>query len=226
MRSSTKFAGLREARCALRQAQGDTGLNPKLYDLASGVIRLMMRTVWRARAYGTESVPLSGPLIIACNHVSYLDPPGMGCFCPRRISYMAKKELFAIPVLGPAIAAVGAYPVDRQGSATAAIKRSLEVLRAGGAIGIFPEGTRNRDGVVQPQTGVALLASLAGAPVVPAAIVGSDRATHLAQIKVAFGAPMAPPGRRKATHDDLAKFTSDVMNAIQTLAANLRKDHG
>ncbi len=201
-------------------------MNPKLYDFASGLIRLSMRTVWRARAYGTENVPRTGPLIVACNHVSYLDPPGMGCFCPRRISYMAKKELFAIPVLGPLIAAVGAYPVDRQGSATAAIKRSLDVLRSGGAIGIFPEGTRNLDGVVQPQTGVALLASLAGAPVVPAAIVGSDRAAHLAQIKVAFGVPMALPREGKATHDDLAKFTSDIMNAIGALAANLRKDHG
>ena len=68
----------------------------------------------------------------------------MGCLCPRRISYMAKKELFEVPVLGPAIRALGAYPVDRQGSATAAIRRSLAVLEAGGAIGIFPEGTRNR----------------------------------------------------------------------------------
>ena len=88
----------------------------------------------------------------------------MGCLCPRRLSYMAKKELFEIPVLGPMIRGLGAYSVDRRGSATAAIKRSLEVLQAGGAIGIFPEGTRNRDGSVAPQTGVALLASLGNAP--------------------------------------------------------------
>ncbi len=57
---------------------------------------------------------MSGPLIVACNHLSYLDPPIMGCLCPRRISYMAKKELFEMPVLGPMIRALGAYPVDRQ----------------------------------------------------------------------------------------------------------------
>jgi 1-acyl-sn-glycerol-3-phosphate acyltransferase len=142
----------------------------------------------------------------------------MGCFCPRRISYMAKRELFEIPVLGPLIRAVGAYPVDRQGSAKAAIKRSLEVLRDGGTVGIFPEGTRNRDGSVQPQTGVALLASLAGAPVVPAHIAGSDRAAQFAQIKVAFGPPIALPAGRKATHDDLAKFTAEIMTAISALA--------
>lgn len=193
-------------------------MNPGLYDFAAGTIRVMMRVFWRATATGTENVPRTGPLIVACNHRSYLDPPGMGCFCPRRISYMAKKELFDIPILGPAIAAVGAYPVDRQGSAKAAIKRSLEVLREGGTVGIFPEGTRNLDGSVQPQTGAALLASLAGAPVVPAHIAGSDRATQFAQIKVAFGPPLTLPAGRKATHDDLAKFTAEIMSAISALA--------
>jgi|SRR5579862_1006712 len=197
-------------------------MNPRLYDRASGTIRFFMKLVFRARAYGTENVPMSGPLIVACNHVSYLDPPGMGCFCPRRISYMAKKELFDIPLLGPAIAAVGAYPVDRAGSAKAAIKRSLEVLEAGGTVGIFPEGTRNRTGEVRPQTGVALLASLANAPVVPACIVGSERVMRFPQIKVAFGPPMELPADRKATHDDLAKFTSDIMGAIQALSATLQ----
>ena len=193
-------------------------MNPRLYDFASGTIRVFMRLIWRAKAAGTENVPATGHVIIACNHVSYLDPPGMGCFSPRRISFMAKKELFEIPILGPLIAAVGAYPVDRHGSAKAAIKRSLEVLQAGGTVGIFPEGTRNRDGSIKPQTGVALLASLAGAPVVPAHIAGSDRASKFPQIKVAFGPPLRLPEGRKATHDDLAKFTADIMNAIQSLA--------
>ncbi len=193
-------------------------MNAKLYDAASGTIRFIMRTVFRAKATGTENIPLDGPLIIACNHVSYLDPPGMGCFSPRRVSFMAKKELFDIPVLGPGIAAVGAYPVDRQGSATAAIKRSLEVLKAGGCIGIFPEGTRNLTGEIEPQIGAALLASLSGAPVVPACIVGSDRIRRLPAIKVAFGAPLRLPAGRKATKDDLAKFTGEIMSEIKRLA--------
>ncbi len=185
-------------------------------------MRLLARTVWRARVYGTENVPARGPLIVACNHASYLDPPLMGCLCPRRLSYMAKKELFEIPALGPMIRALGAYPVDRRGSATAAIKRSLQVLDAGGAVGIFPEGTRNRDGTVAPQTGVALLAALAGAPVVPACILGSSRALRFGRVDVAFGAPLALPGGRKATRDDLAKFTAEIMNAIEALAGSIR----
>lgn len=199
-------------------------MNPRLYDAAAATIRVLMRGIWRTQVSGTENVPRSGPLIVACNHVSYLDPPGMGCFCPRRISYMAKAELFAIPVLGPAIRAVGAYPVDRHGSATAAIKRSLAVLREGGTVGIFPEGTRNRDGSVQPQTGAALLAALAGAPVVPACIVGSDRALQLAAMKVAFGPPLQLPVGERAKHEDLAKFTAEIMSAIGELRKRIGGD--
>ncbi len=177
--------------------------------------------VWRLRAYGIERVPLDGPLIVAANHLSYLDPPMLGVALPRQISYMAKKELFDIPILGALIAGVGSYPVDRKGSAKAAIKRSLAVLHGGGAIGIFPEGTRNTDGTREPQQGVALLASLSGAPVVPAALSGTDRAGRLHQIKVAFGEPLRLPTDRKATREDLSNFTVEVMSAIRALKMGL-----
>jgi 1-acyl-sn-glycerol-3-phosphate acyltransferase len=195
-----------------------------LYDFAKGLIWTIGRVAWRLQGYGTENVPMTGPLIVACNHISNLDPPLMGACCPRRISYMAKRELFEVPVLGPLIAAVGAYPVDRQGSAAAAIKRSVEVLRAGGCVGIFPEGGRNVHGDKEPQIGVALLASLTKAPVVPACIVGSARAGSLAQIKVAFGKPLMLPADRKATREDLAKFTDDVMGAIWALRESFDGD--
>jgi 1-acyl-sn-glycerol-3-phosphate acyltransferase len=187
-----------------------------LYGLAKALIRTF-GVFWRLRAYGKKNVPMSGPLIVACNHISNLDPPLLGACCPRRISYMAKKELFEIPVLGPLITAVGAYPVDRRGSARAAIKRSVEILRGGGCVGIFPEGGRNVHGDKEPQTGVALLASLANAPVVPACIIGSAHAGRLGEIKVVFGKPMSLPADRKATREDLAKFTDDVMGAIWAL---------
>ncbi len=192
-----------------------------LYWLARNTIHGVARVLWRVRPVGVENVPRTGPLIVACNHRSYLDPPVMGSFVPRQISYMAKKQLFDIPIFGAAIAAVGAYPVDREGSATAAIKRSVEVLRAGGCVGIFPEGTRNLDGTVEARTGVALLASLAKAPVLPACIVGSNRAKQLGEIKVAFGKPLWLPTERKATRDDLANFTQQVMGAIHALAESI-----
>jgi len=199
-------------------------MNVRGYWIASRTIKAIATTIWRARAVGVENIPMEGPLIIACNHLAYLDPPVMGCFSPRPISYMAKRELFEIPILGAAITAAGAYPVDREGSATAAIKRSVEVLRAGGCIGIFPEGGRNKEGELAPRAGVALLASLGKAPVVPAAIVGSDRAKYLAQIKVAFGKPIALPSDRKATRDDLEKFTDETMSAISALIRDIGGD--
>lgn len=198
-------------------------MNPPLYDFASGMLRIIFRVAFRTRAYGVENIPRDGPLIMACNHLSYLDPPAL-CFSPRRISFMAKKELFEIPVLGPLIRGVGAYPVDRQGSAKSAIKQSLAVLQAGGTVGIFPEGTRNLTGEVQPQTGVALLASLSGAPVQPVCVVGGNRALRLGKMKVAWGKPMSLPRDRKATRDDLAKFTEQIMSAIAALAGSIGGD--
>ena len=188
------------------------------YNFAKFIVHGIGLVLWRVRVYGAQNVPLNGPLIVACNHVSLLDPPILGAFCRRRLSYMAKEELFRIPVLGGVIRALGAFPVDRVGNATGAIKRSVEVLRRGGALVIFPEGGRNVTGTARVRQGVALLAALTNAPVVPAAIVGSDRARRLGQMKVAFGRPMSLDTNRKATRDDLAKFTDVIMNEIRTLA--------
>jgi 1-acyl-sn-glycerol-3-phosphate acyltransferase len=194
------------------------------YAVAKSIVWTLGKVLWRVRTYGAQNVPMSGPLIVACNHVSNLDPPLLGASCPRQISYMAKRELFEMPVIGPLISALGAYSVDRQGSARAAIKRSLEILEKGGCVGIFPEGGRNVHGDKEPRTGAALLASLADAPVVPACITGSGQAGRLAQIKVAFGAPMRLPEGRKATREDLAKFTDDVMAAIWALRESVDGD--
>lgn len=192
-----------------------------LYDAAVLGFWGLFGSVWRMRAHGRENVPKTGPLIVACNHVSNLDPPVLGTACPRRISYMAKQELFAIPVLGPLISAVGAYPVDRKGSATAAVKRSVEVLRSGGVVGIFPEGGRNITGENEVREGVALLASLGKAPVVPACIVGTGQAGRLAQFHVIFGKPLSLPPDRKASREEMANFTAEVMRAIRSLPESI-----
>lgn len=195
-------------------------MKPVLYGSARLTIECILRLVWRASATGRENVPLHGPLIVAANHVSYLDPPLLGAFCPRRISYMAKKELFDIPIFGNALRSVGAYPVSRDGSARAAIKRSLDVLQSGGAIGIFPEGTRNLDGSADVHNGVALLASMADCPVVPAALSGTANARKLARMHVTYGEPMRLPAGRKATREDLHAFSDEVMRAIRALGEN------
>lgn len=187
------------------------------YAISKIFVRFLSRVLWRASAHGVENVPKSGALIIACNHASYLDPPILGSFCPRRIHYMAKRQLFAIPILGIAIRALGAYPVDREGSATSAIKRSVEILRHDEVVGIFPEGARNPAGLASARRGVALLAALAKAPVVPAAITGSARATRFARIEVLFGRPLQLQSA-KPTKEQLEEFTTAIMTEIRALS--------
>lgn len=195
-------------------------MKKSVYVAARGVIRAILRVFWRARATGMENVPLDGALIVAANHRSYIDPPLLGAFCPRPISYMAKQELFEIPVFGNALRLVGAYPVARGASPRVAIKRSLEVLQSGEAIGIFPEGTRNLDGSAHVHDGVALLASMANCQVVPAALRGTANARRFARLSVRYGKPMRLPEGSKPTRDDLRAFSEDVMRAIRELAEN------
>ena len=196
----------------------------KFYGFAKAAVGAALRGVWHMRVHGAERVPLTGPLIVACNHVSYFDPPALGVAMPRPIHYMAKTELFAIPVLGRVITWLGAFPVDRSRGDRAAIKRSVEVLRSGEALGIFPEGTRNPTGEVEPQVGVALLASLAGAPVVPAFVSGTAKANRLARIDVAFGEPMQIGTGQKATREDLAKWTGEIMARVFALGETIGAD--
>jgi len=199
------------------------------YELARRTVAVTMRLVWRIRAVGLENVPLAGPLIVVANHVSNLDPPALGALLPRPLYYMAKEELFAIPVLGTVIRAVNAFPVDRSRSDVAAIKRAVDVLRQGHALAIFPEGGRNVDGSKQPQNGAVLLSRLSGAAILPAYIAGSSAANRLAQITVIYGKPFKLPEReaafggpgKKARRADLSKQTDEVMKRIFTLRETL-----
>ena len=181
----------------------------------------ILRSIWRFRVVGAERVPRTGPLIVACNHVSNLDPPALGVAMPRRVTYMAKLELFRMPVLGPLIAALGAFPVDRSRGDVAAIKTAINVLQDGAALGIFPEGGRNADGSKLPQMGVALLASYSGATVIPAYVSGTSQAHRLARVTVTFGEPFRFEPGQKARRDDLAKWTQELMDRIYALRETL-----
>jgi 1-acyl-sn-glycerol-3-phosphate acyltransferase len=194
------------------------------YDFSRSVVIVVLRTVWRFRTSGLENVPRSGPLIVACNHISYLDPPALGAAMPRPVSYMAKHELFKIPILGPVIARLNAFPVDRTRGDAAAIKRAVAVLREGAALGIFPEGTRNKDGTVKPQSGVALLHYLSGAPILPAYVGGTGDAKRLARISVVFGEPVSYTTGEKASREDMANWTGDIMMKIYALRETLGAD--
>jgi 1-acyl-sn-glycerol-3-phosphate acyltransferase len=204
-------------------------VNLPFYRLSRASVRLCFRALFGFRTIGSERVPRTGPLIVACNHVSNLDPPALGVALPRPVTYMAKKELFAMPVLGPVITGLGAFPVDRSRGDLGAVKVAIAVLTRGACLGIFPEGGRNPDGTKEPQSGVALLASLSGATVLPAYVSGTSQSKFRHRVTVVFGEPLrfersdasAPaPGiekNQKARRDDLAKWTRELMSEIYAL---------
>jgi 1-acyl-sn-glycerol-3-phosphate acyltransferase len=191
-------------------------MSPFFYAFSKSCVTLALR-MWRLRVDGCERVPRDGPLIVVANHVSYFDPPVLGCALPRPLHFMAKKELFDIPVFGALIRSYNAFPVDRGRGDVGAIKRAVNVLGAGNAVLLFPEGTRNRDGSGKAESGAALLASLSGAPILPAYIEGTLHVSRLSQIKVVFGEPFRPGDGKKASREDLAKRTNEIMERIFAL---------
>ena len=192
------------------------------YDAAKVVVTAIVRATFRFRVVGAEHVPRDGGLIVAANHVSNFDPPILGVAVPRPVSYMAKKELFAMPLLGPLISHLNAFPVDRQAGGTAAIRASIRMLKEGRCIGIFPEGGRNVTGTNEEKAGVAFLAAASGAPVVPAAIVGTRKLRPFARVTVAFGEPLRVERNRQSPADDLEKGANDIMQRIRALQGSIR----
>jgi len=129
---------------------------------------------WQVR--GRENVPAFGPLIVAPNHTSYLDPPVAGSALDRQLFFMAKVELFGVPFLGWLIRQYGAFPVRRGVADRAAMRHAERLLRAGHGVLVFPEGTRSPDGRLTPgELGIAMLAMRTGAPVLPIGVDGTDR---------------------------------------------------
>lgn len=163
------------------------------------VLAVLLRGYFRVRLEGLEEVPRKGPLVLAVNHVSALDPIIVAALFPRPVHFMAKEELFRNPLLGQVMRWVYAFPVRRGEADRQAVSRALELLRAGRVVGIFPEGTRSLDGQLgRLQGGAAWLALKGGAPVLPALILGTQLAMpkgvrwpRRVQVRVRFGRLMA-----------------------------------
>jgi 1-acyl-sn-glycerol-3-phosphate acyltransferase len=120
-------------------------MNP-VYFLGWSFYRCLFATYFRWRVFNSERVPLKGPVILASNHATFLDPPLIGSGVKRDINYMARKTLFRYPGIGAILRAVNAVPVDRDGGGAAGMKAVMGRLEAGGGIVLFPEGTRTKDG--------------------------------------------------------------------------------
>ena len=139
--------------------------------------RALYRFYFRWRVFNAERVPLTGAVILASNHASFLDPPLVGSGLHRGINYLARESLFRFPGMGALLRSWSAVPVDRDGGGAAGLKAILDRLLAGGAIILFPEGTRTRDGQLQPaRSGIGLVVIKSDAPVVPVRTFGTFEA--------------------------------------------------
>jgi 1-acyl-sn-glycerol-3-phosphate acyltransferase len=166
------------------------------YSFVAAVSWPFLKSLYRLRAEGVENLPQEGGFVLAANHVSNFDPWPLGIpLWPRRfLRFMAKSELFWWP-LGPLIRAGGAFKVRRGERDVEAIDTAVELVRKGHIVVMFPEGTRQRKGLVkkyQPRahTGAARIALGAKAPLVPAAIAGTDRLSRLGRLHVRYGKPL------------------------------------
>ena len=172
------------------------------------MVRSFAKLFYGLHVSGTENVPAVGGAVLACNHLSTWDPPIVGSVTPRRLEFMAKKELFISPFSRAVMRGLRAFPVDRQGQDIGAIKEALRRLAEGRVIGIFVQGTRNV-GDAAAFDGAAFLAQRAKVPIVPAAIWREGRSFH-----VRYGSPIVPTG---TTRSDVHALTLDTMVAIQEL---------
>lgn len=192
-----------------------------LYGLVKVVLWPATRLLFDARVEGEEHVPATGPLVVAANHRSFLDPPLLGTWFPRMIHFMAKEELFKIPVLGFLINEVHAFPVSREEADIASIRRALRILKEGGVVGIFPEGTRNVTGEAKAKGGAVLLGALSHCPVVPVGLVRTPLAVRRwrgSHVVVRIGKPMMFQGSaRKATKAEIEAWTGQLSDAIERL---------
>jgi 1-acyl-sn-glycerol-3-phosphate acyltransferase len=205
------------------------------YAIAHFVIRPIFWVLFRPRVTGREHVPSTGPVILASNHLSFIDSIAIPTVAPRRVTYLAKAEYFTRPGIGGWLSkalftALGALPVERgtQRAAQAALDPALGVLTDGGAFGVYPEGTRSRDGKLgRGKTGVAWLALTADCPVVPVAVAGTDRVQPIGarwprprRISITFGEPLIFDDHRGQAGKGRARreVTDRIMNAIADLS--------
>ncbi len=187
------------------------------------VVSPVLQAYFRGRVYGAEHVPQQGPLVVVSNHASDFDPPILSCCVGRPVAYMAKEELFQVPVLKQAIQLYGAYPVKRGSADRSAIRAALTKLEEDWAVGVFLQGTRTPDGrIPAPKLGAAMIAAKAQAPLLPVSLWGThqispkgSRFPRSVPLTVRIGEPIQPPVSTK--REVLEAVTHQCTEAIHAL---------
>jgi len=190
------------------------------YSFVRAVLRLVLLLLRRWKIYGAENMPEDGPAVVVANHVSYWDPVVVGCALSRKVYFMAKGELFKIPVLGSLISWLDAFPVYRDRVDSVAIRTALTHLKAGRVVGLFPEGTRSHiNKLLNPHIGAAMIASRTGAPIIPVALDGTRGI--FGKVKVFIGKPVVSTKfegvEKKPSKEELHKLSKYVMGNIDNM---------
>ena len=200
------------------------------YRFSTLIIRIIIRINGGFHVEGKDNVPLKGGAIIASNHISYLDPPLIGAALPRRATFMARRGLFSIPLLGWYIKHF-TIPVDREKTLPSTIKEAVRRLKNGEAIVLFPEGMRSETGeLLKGRRGVGMIAALSGAVIIPTLIMGSNKALPInamrlrrAKVSVIFGKPMVFPPEGDDTYENISQ---QIMYAIGELKKQYANNSG
>ncbi len=197
------------------------GVTPVVYWIARAILQPAIQILWRPARHGRQNVPRSGPLILASNHRSFLDPFLVGICVRRPVYFVAKRELFEKRWQGWLLNALGAFPVRRGESDQDMMRTAREIIDRGDPVVIFPEGTRIRQGsLARPRRGVGRLALETGAPVVPIAIAGSENARRgwrirPMRIRMRFGRPLTFPRVDEPSPSLAAEVTERIWPCVE-----------
>ncbi|MGD2180662.1 lysophospholipid acyltransferase family protein [Lusitaniella coriacea LEGE 07167] len=183
----------------------------------------MLHTYFRGRIYGAQNVPQEGSLVVASNHASYFDPPIVSNCVGRPVAFMAKEELFEVPLLSQGIRLYGAYPVKRSAADRSAIRSAIAALQEGWAAGIFLTGTRSPDAkITDPKLGAAMIAAKTQSPLLPVSLWGTEEILvkgssipRPVPITVRIGEPIAPPHSTK--REELEAVTQNCAAIINQM---------
>jgi 1-acyl-sn-glycerol-3-phosphate acyltransferases len=188
------------------------------YRIAKFVVGTVLRILYKVEVIGLNNMPETGGCIICPNHKSNIDPPLVACFVNRTVYYMAKQELFENIFFSIILKALGAFPVKRGTSDISAIKYSMKLLKEGKVLGIFPEGTRSRNGELgQAEPGVAMLAIKMKVPVVPVAIIGNYKLFSKITIKLGASYDLSEYYNAKLTNEDYKRISQQIIDKIKLL---------
>jgi 1-acyl-sn-glycerol-3-phosphate acyltransferase len=195
----------------------------RVYSILDALLRPLLMRLYRVEVRGSENVPETGPAVVAANHESVLDGFFLALATRRQLRFMAKIELYRLPLARYVLDAAGAFPVDRSADDGRAVARGVEQLERGQLIGIFPQGTCLPYRLRPFKRGAARLALAAGAPLVPVALVGTERALRPHRIKIGLprvviviGSPIPVP-RRKADPEAETAVTEQLELAVEEL---------